>query len=149
MTPSRRLSLVRLAAAGLHHSGALAPLTRAVGHVRRTPAFPILSYHRVNDDADPFFRALPTAVFERQMRHVARNYRVLPVDGVAISRRHGLGRIVNSALLGAFARVLGAPDLDLLLRTIADAAPKLPDENVAACKDGYACVDAELQGLAA
>ena len=76
-------------------------------------------------------------------------YRVLPVDGVAISRRHGLGRIVNSALLGAFARVLGAPDLDLLLRTIADAAPKLPDENVAACKDGYACVDAELQGLAA
>ncbi|HEU5192062.1 MAG TPA: polysaccharide deacetylase family protein [Methylomirabilota bacterium] len=80
MTPSRRLSLVRLAAAGLHHSGALAPLTRAVGHVRRTPAFPILSYHRVNDDADPFFRALPTAVFERQMRHVARNYRVLPVE---------------------------------------------------------------------
>jgi len=80
MTPSRRLSLVRLAAAGLHHSGALAPLTRTVGYARRTPAFPILTYHRVNDDADPFFSALPTAVFEGQMRHVARNYRVLPVE---------------------------------------------------------------------
>ena len=30
-------------------------------------------------------------------------YRVIPVDGISISRRHGLGRIVNSALLGALA----------------------------------------------
>ena len=80
MMAARRPSLVRLAASGLHHTGLLAPLSRAVGYARRTPAFPILTYHRVNDDADPFFSALPTAVFERQMRHVARNYRVLPVE---------------------------------------------------------------------
>ena len=83
----------RLAAAGLHHAGLLSPLTRAVGYVRREPAFPILTYHRVNDDGDPFFSALPTAVFERQMRHVARHYRVLPLeDLVERLQRGGLPR---------------------------------------------------------
>ena len=76
-------------------------------------------------------------------------HRVIPVDGVAISRRHGLGRIVNSALLGAFACVIGAPQRDLLLRVIADAAPKLRDENVAACRDGYRWVEAQQQAVAA
>src|SRR6185503_13642721 len=89
----RRSSTVRLFAGGLHHSGLLSPLTRAVGYVRRRAAFPILTYHRVNDDGDPFFSALPTAVFERQMRHVARNYRVLPLeDLVERLQRGGLPR---------------------------------------------------------
>ncbi|MGE5169396.1 MAG: 2-oxoacid:acceptor oxidoreductase family protein [Rudaea sp.] len=68
-------------------------------------------------------------------------YRVIPVDGIAIARRHGLGRIVNSALLGAFACALGAPTLDVLARALVDEAPKLHDENVAACEEGYRCVD--------
>ena len=76
-------------------------------------------------------------------------YRVVPVDAVGLSHRHGLGRIVNSALLGAFARVLGAPDLDVLVATIAEAAPKLRDENVAACVDGYRALDPQPEGIAA
>jgi len=93
MSGLRRSSAVRLFAGGLHHSGLLSPLTRAVGYVRRSAAFPILTYHRVNDDGDPFFSALPTAVFERQMRHVARNYRVLPLeDLVERLQRGGLPR---------------------------------------------------------
>ena len=88
MTP-RRLSLVQLAASGLHHSGLLAPVIRAVGYARRTAAFPILKYHRVNDDADPFFSALPTGIFEGQMRHVARNYRVLPVEELVVRLQRG------------------------------------------------------------
>jgi len=93
MSGLRRSSTVRLFAGGLHHSGLLSPLTRAVGYVRRRAAFPILTYHRVNDDGDPFFSALPTAVFERQMRHVARNYRVLPLeDLVERLQRGGLPR---------------------------------------------------------
>jgi pyruvate ferredoxin oxidoreductase gamma subunit len=71
-------------------------------------------------------------------------YRVIPVDGITISRRHGLGRIVNSALLGAFVRALGAPALDVLTRTLAAEAPKLVAENVAACEDGYSAVEARL-----
>ena len=76
-------------------------------------------------------------------------HRVVPVDGLAISRRHGLGRIVNSALLGAFARAIEAPGLDALSRALANEAPRLRDENVAACEDGYRCVDAELSRMAA
>jgi pyruvate ferredoxin oxidoreductase gamma subunit len=72
-------------------------------------------------------------------------YRVIPVDGISISRRHGLGRIVNSALLGALARAIEAPKLEVLTRTLTDEAPKLHDENMAACEDGYRWVDAQLQ----
>lgn len=68
--------------------------------------------------------------------------RVVPVDGLALSRRHGLGRIVNSALLGALARALEAPSLAALARVVAAEAPKMRDENVAACEDGYRSVEA-------
>lgn len=76
-------------------------------------------------------------------------YRVIPVDGISMARRHGLGRIVNSVLLGAFARAIDAPTLDVLGRTLRAEAPKLKEENVAACVDGYRAVDAQLQGSAA
>ncbi len=72
--------------------------------------------------------------------------RVIPVDGISISRRHGLGRIVNSALLGGFARAIEAPSLQTLERTLRQEAPKLIEENVAACEEGYRSVDAQLSG---
>jgi pyruvate ferredoxin oxidoreductase gamma subunit len=81
--------------------------------------------------AEHFAKALP-------------GYRVIPVDGLAIARRNGLGRIVNSALLGAFARALSAPTLDVLERTLVEQAPKLHDENIAACEEGYRWVDEQL-----
>jgi pyruvate ferredoxin oxidoreductase gamma subunit len=80
--------------------------------------------------AEEFARTLP-------------GYRVIPVDGLAIARRNGLGRIVNSALLGALARAIAAPSLDVLERTLVDEAPKLHDENIAACEEGYRWVDAK------
>ena len=76
-------------------------------------------------------------------------YRVIPVDGIGIARRHGLGRIVNSALLGAFARAVASPALGVLERTIVEQTPKLHDANVAACGEGYRCVDAQLVPRAA
>ena len=75
--------------------------------------------------------------------------RVLPVDGLAIAQRNGLGRIVNSALLGAFARALESPALDTLSRTIADAAPKSGQENSQACLEGYRAIGEQLQRAAA
>ena len=71
-------------------------------------------------------------------------YRVLPVDGIGISQRNGLGRIVNSALLGALACALEAPGLDTLLHAVAEAAPKAGAENGAACLEGYRLVEAQL-----
>jgi len=75
--------------------------------------------------------------------------RVLPVDGLAIARRHGLQRIVNSALLGALACALGAPSRAALARTLVEQSPKLHDANLAACEDGYASIEAQLKGIAA
>lgn len=70
--------------------------------------------------------------------------RIVPVDAIALSRRHGLGRIVNSALLGAFAAAVGAPDVATLTRVIGEEAPKQHDQNIAACEDGYRFVTARL-----
>jgi pyruvate ferredoxin oxidoreductase gamma subunit len=72
-------------------------------------------------------------------------YRVIPVDGLAISRRQGLGRIVNSALLGGLARAVGEPSLEVLERLLLEQSPKLQAQNVAACTEGYRTVDAQLQ----
>ena len=76
-------------------------------------------------------------------------YRVIPGDGLAIARRHGLGRIVNSALLGGLAGALQSPSRETLERTLVEQAPRLHDENIAACEDGYAQVAAQLQAVAA
>jgi len=77
-------------------------------------------------------------------------YRVIPVDAIAISRAAGLGRIVNSALLGALARAIGAPPLATLERTLTQRSPKLVDANLAACGAGYRAVDELLiQAVAA
>ena len=75
--------------------------------------------------------------------------RVIPIDALTISRQQGLGRIVNSALLGALVRVIEAPSLAVLTQALVDNAPKQRDENVAACAEGYRCVDVQLQGVAA
>ncbi len=65
------------------------------------------------------------------------DYRIFSIDAVAISQENDLGRIVNSALLGAFCYVLGAPGVDTMCATIRKAAPVKPEENVAACRAGY------------
>jgi len=82
-------SLLRLAAGGLHLAGLSAPISLAAGYARTAPTFPILSYHRVNRDGDPFFPALPTEVFERHMAFVARAYLVLPVEELVDRMRRG------------------------------------------------------------
>ena len=72
--------------------------------------------------------------------------RVIPIDALTISRQQGLGRIVNSALLGALARVIQAPTLAMLSKTLTDDVPRQHDENVAACVEGYRCADQQLLG---
>ncbi|MCI0547888.1 MAG: polysaccharide deacetylase family protein [Candidatus Rokubacteria bacterium] len=96
---SRRGTAVRRAASGLYRTGATAALARAAGHLSlgrprhlaggRPPAFAILTYHRVNDEQDPFLPALPTAVFEAQIGYVARAYCVLTVEELVERARRG------------------------------------------------------------
>ena len=70
---------------------------------------------------------------------------LLPVDGLGIARRHGLGRIVNSALIGGLARAVGAPPLPTLLQTLQQTSPRQHEQNLAACRDGWQAVDALLR----
>ena len=79
-----------------------------------------------------------------QLRQALPGYRLIAVDGLAISRAQGLGRIVNSALLGALARVIGNPPLTVLEQLLLEQSPKLQQENVAACHASYHSVDDAL-----
>lgn len=65
------------------------------------------------------------------------NLRVVPVDGKAIARRNNMGKVVNSALLGAFSATVGKPGIDAMCRVIKETAPTKVQENLAACREAY------------
>jgi len=69
------------------------------------------------------------------------DFRVATVDAGHIAVKHGLGTpsqpLVNTAILGAFARVLGMPSLKAVEDAIRQIVPLKPDENVAATREAY------------
>jgi peptidoglycan/xylan/chitin deacetylase (PgdA/CDA1 family) len=93
MTPDRRETLIRRAAGVLYGTRAIRFASWLAGYAGRRPAFPILTYHRVNDDADDFLPAISTSVFERHMAYVASAYRVMPLgEMVKRARKASLPR---------------------------------------------------------
>jgi pyruvate ferredoxin oxidoreductase gamma subunit len=66
--------------------------------------------------------------------------RVAAVDASAIAREAGLGPIVSTAVLGAFAAATGLVGLDDLAAAVEDWSPVKKPENVAACAGGYRAV---------
>lgn len=75
--------------------------------------------------------------------------RVLSVDALAIAQANALGRIVNSALLGALACALGEPALAVLDATLAAGAPRGDARNRDACAAGWAAAERLLRSEAA
>ncbi len=69
------------------------------------------------------------------------NGRVATVDATGIAIAHGLGSltqpIVNTAILGALARVGGFVRIESVVEAIKGAAPAKPEENAAAARDAY------------
>ncbi|MFQ6061497.1 MAG: 2-oxoacid:acceptor oxidoreductase family protein, partial [Thermoplasmata archaeon] len=67
--------------------------------------------------------------------------KVATVDATSIAIEHELGSrtapIVNSAILGAFARVSGLVGLDSLVASILANAPAKKEANAEAAKDAY------------
>ena len=73
---------------------------------------------------------------------------VVPIDGAAIARRNNMGKVVNSALLGAFVAKLGQPGLDTLCEIIKATAPAKTAENIATCHEAYGLVTRQSEGVA-
>jgi 2-oxoacid:acceptor oxidoreductase gamma subunit (pyruvate/2-ketoisovalerate family) len=68
-------------------------------------------------------------------------YRVATVDAAEIAWRHRLGSratpIVNTAILGAFARVTGLVGLDAVVAAISEYVPVKPEANRQAATDAF------------
>ena len=65
------------------------------------------------------------------------NYKFFPVDGKEIARQNNMGKVVNSALLGAFVARLQAPGIKAMCDVIEETAPVKQQENLAACRQAY------------
>ena len=89
MRVAHRELLTQRAARVLYATRGIGLASWVAGHVRRRPVFPILTYHRVNDDADPFLPAMSTAVLDRHLNYVARAYRVLPLEDIVERAQKG------------------------------------------------------------
>src|SRR5574341_1914309 len=84
----------------------------------------------INTELDPAALPIPLA------------FRVAAADASAIALRHGLGStsapIVNTAILGAFARATGTVSLPALRAAIAAAVPSKAPQNATAAGDAFA-----------
>ena len=66
-----------------------------------------------------------------------KTYRVGVVDALAISKKHGLGAIVNTTILGAYVRLARIIGIETLLKVIRDTVPSAVDKNLAAAEEAY------------
>jgi Pyruvate/2-oxoacid:ferredoxin oxidoreductase gamma subunit len=66
-----------------------------------------------------------------------KTFKVGRIDAVEISRKNGLGAIVNTAILGAYIRLTNLINLETLLKVISQTVPTAADQNVMAAKEAY------------
>lgn len=83
----------------------------------------------------------------REELNIPNGRRTVLVDATAIALRRGLGSatapIVNTAILGAFARACPEVGIDSILESIKDSVPAKREQNLAAAQDAYK----QLEGL--
>jgi pyruvate ferredoxin oxidoreductase gamma subunit/2-oxoisovalerate ferredoxin oxidoreductase gamma subunit len=69
------------------------------------------------------------------------DFKVAIVDGTRIAIKHQLGTrthpLINTAMLGALARILAMPPLEMLTEVIASEISSATAANIAAARDGY------------
>ncbi len=73
------------------------------------------------------------------------NYRILPVDGKVIARKNELGKVVNSALLGAFVATLDQVNIETMYDVIKQTAPAKQQQNVDACREAFEQIRKSIQ----
>jgi pyruvate ferredoxin oxidoreductase gamma subunit/2-oxoisovalerate ferredoxin oxidoreductase gamma subunit len=76
-------------------------------------------------------------------------FQLAVVDATRIALRHQLGTrthpIVNTAVLGAFARVLDSPPMNALVKAIEEDVPGKPAENILAAQEAFE--EVQIRGL--
>jgi pyruvate ferredoxin oxidoreductase gamma subunit/2-oxoisovalerate ferredoxin oxidoreductase gamma subunit len=70
-----------------------------------------------------------------------RGFRLAWVDATRIAMKHHLGSrthpIVNTAMMGAFARMLAIPPMEAVCNAIREEVPSEPEANIAAAREAY------------
>jgi 2-oxoacid:acceptor oxidoreductase gamma subunit (pyruvate/2-ketoisovalerate family) len=64
-------------------------------------------------------------------------FRLALVDALAISESLGLGAMINTAILGAYAKASGAVPMEYLEKAIRDTVPAKIEANIAAARKAY------------
>lgn len=81
----------------------------------------------------------PLEIFDFPEKYIA-----TVVDAAAIAVQHNLGTksipIVNTAILGAFAKFTGLVSIDAVVEAIKEGVPTMPDENAEAAVQAYEAV---------
>ena len=71
----------------------------------------------------------------------ADGFRYFTLDATSIAAAHGIGSkvapIVNTSIMGGFARICDEVSLDAMLESIREKAPVKKEENVAAAREAY------------
>lgn len=79
--------------------------------------------------------------------HLGAGIRLATVDATGIAVRHGIGTslapIVNTVILGAFARLDPFLDQESILAAVAEGVPSKVESNLAAAREAYASIVVE------
>lgn len=64
-------------------------------------------------------------------------FKIATINAIPVAQANNLGRIVNTAVVGAVAGFLGQPGIEDLVKVVAQTSPAKVQENVNSCWDGY------------
>ena len=77
----------------------------------------------------------------KKLERVSPKYKYYVLDATAVAVSHGIGSqtapIVNTAIMGGFAKMCSSISLEPLLESIRELAPAKVEENVAAAREAY------------
>jgi 2-oxoacid:acceptor oxidoreductase gamma subunit (pyruvate/2-ketoisovalerate family) len=77
----------------------------------------------------------------RRLERVSQEFKYFVLDATSIAASHGIGSqtapIVNTAIMGGFAKMCRTIALDPILASIRELAPAKEEENVAAAREAY------------
>ncbi len=77
----------------------------------------------------------------KRLQNLPPKFKYYVIDATSIAAIHGIGSrtapIVNTAIMGGFAKMCSLITLDSILESIRELAPSKEEENVAAAKEAY------------